>query len=68
MKMVDVVIPIQEFVKLVMTEMIEFCFNVQRLGEQYRQILCLKENLSDDEVVIQMDFAENYMCRSVYEI
>ena len=28
----------------------------------------LKENLADDEAIVQMDFAENYTCQSLEEV
>lgn len=28
----------------------------------------LKENLADDEVIVEMDFAENYTCQSLEEV
>jgi len=41
--------------------------HVQRVREQYQQVRKLKENLPEDEVMVQMDFAENYSCRSLNE-
>jgi hypothetical protein len=35
---------------------------------QYKEIRNLKENLGRTEVVVQMDFAENYTCSNVSEI
>ncbi|XP_060564531.1 uncharacterized protein LOC132723774 [Ruditapes philippinarum] len=42
--------------------------HVQRVREQYQQVRLLKESLPEDEIMVQMDFAENYSCRSLNEI
>ena len=42
--------------------------HIKRVQEQYRQIRTLKENLPENEIVLQMDFAENYSCRSLDEV
>lgn len=35
---------------------------------QYGEIKKLRENLSENEMVVQMDFSENYTCSNVSEI
>jgi hypothetical protein len=39
-----------------------FTEHVDRVGEQYSQIKKLKENIQENEVIVQMDFAENFSC------
>ena len=45
-----------------------FTEHVDRVGEQYSQIQKLKENIQENEVIVQIDFAENFSCRSLDEI
>lgn len=35
---------------------------------QYNQMKVLKENLPDEEAIMQMDFVENYTCQSLEEV
>ena len=46
----------------------DFVQHVKRVQVQYQQLRQLKQELRDDEVIVQMDFAENYSCRSLDEI
>ena len=39
-----------------------------RVRHQYQQLRNLKNNLPDNEAIMQMDFAENFTCRSLEEI
>jgi hypothetical protein len=41
---------------------------IQRVYKQYEEIKRLKENLPTNHLLVQMDFAENYSCKSVEEI
>ena len=49
-------------------QMKAFNEHVNRVKEQYSQVRALKENLPVDEIMLQMDFAENFSCRSLNEI
>jgi hypothetical protein len=40
-----------------------FTEHVDRVGEQYSQIKKLKENIQENEFIVQMDFAENFSCQ-----
>ncbi|KAL3854847.1 hypothetical protein ACJMK2_014086 [Sinanodonta woodiana] len=46
----------------------DFTDHVNRVKEQYSQVRDLKANLPNDEMILQMDFAENFSCRSLNEI
>jgi peptidyl-tRNA hydrolase len=46
----------------------EFKGHVNRVYKQYEEIKRLKENLPTNHLLVQMDFAENYSCKSVEEI
>jgi hypothetical protein len=43
-------------------------YHISLVRNQYKEIRNLKENLGRTEVVVQMDFAENYTCSNVSEI
>lgn len=57
MNAVDAIIPVKDFRD-----------HVMRLRTQYKEILTLKEKLPEHVFLLQMDFTENYMCRSVDEV
>ena len=46
----------------------DFKNHVQRVQRQYKELRNLKQNLPNSEVILQMDFAENFACRSLEEI
>ena len=46
----------------------DFSNHVWRVRKQYEEIKKLKENLSKNHYILQMDFAENYACKSSEEI
>jgi hypothetical protein len=46
----------------------EFKGHVNRVYKQYEEIKRLKENLLTNHLLVQMDFAENFSCKSVEEI
>ena len=46
----------------------EFREHILRISTQYKQLRLLKDSLSDDQLIVQMDFAENYSCQSLDEI
>lgn len=68
MRIVEVSATKSTFVPLLVAEMESFRGHVSRLREQYKQIRTLKDKLPSHEVILQMDFSENYMCRSMEEI
>lgn len=57
-----------EFVKHIDSEVVEFREHVNRIHVQYQEMRKLRETLSGEEIVIWMDFAENYGCTSVEEV
>ena len=46
----------------------KFWGHARRVRVQYEHLKSLKENLAVNEVIVQMDFAENYTCQSVEEV
>ena len=58
----------EAFITLVTEECSRFRKHVSRVQTQYKQIRKLRENLPDNEVLLWMDFAENYNCTSVEEV
>lgn len=49
-------------------DLTEFRDHVDRVHTQYSQLKTLRENLPENEVLIWMDFAENFGCVSVEEV
>lgn len=47
---------------------LEFREHVKRVNNQYAEIRNLRDNLKDGEVLVWMDFAENFNCSSVEEV
>lgn len=68
MRVVEVTSPKSVYLPSRTSEMSAFRGHVDRLREQYKQIRALKDQLLPHEMIAQMDFSENYMCRSVDEI
>ena len=58
----------EEFKKLWVSEVREFKEHIHEVQTQYAQSRLLKQNLPDDEVIVHMDFLENYTCKSAEEI
>ncbi|CAC5372831.1 unnamed protein product [Mytilus coruscus] len=46
----------------------KFCYHYFNIVHQYQALKRLKENLNDNEVVIHMDFSENFNCKYEKEI
>lgn len=42
--------------------------HTKRVVHQFHDVKQLKDNLPDGHVIIQMDFAENYSCRSFEKV
>ena len=58
----------KKFGELFRKEVESFRRHAKRVQIQYGQMKMLKENLTDDEAIVQMDFAENYTCQSLEEV
>lgn len=50
------------------TQKSDFKNHVFRMKRQYEQMRTLKLNLPDHQLIVQLDFAGNYMCRSLEEV
>lgn len=68
MKVVEESLCKDEFVVVFKKEVQEFCDHVFCIRKQYAELSKLKENLPEHEVILQMDFAENFTCRSLDEV
>ena len=68
MKIVEVESESTQFKEDMKMQTKAFTEHVDRVREQYSQIKKLKENIQENEVIVQMDFAENFSCRSLDEI
>ena len=53
---------IEEFKK----DVTDFRAQVNRVKKQYHELRTLKQNLPDSSVIMQMDFRENFSCRSLF--
>ena len=58
----------EQFIEHVQNQMIDFESHVDRMKKQYEQIRHLKQNLPTHHMILQLDFAENYSCRSLEEV
>ena len=67
-KIVESYLPKQEFLQIFEKQADEFDKHVKRVKRQYGEIDRLKESLGKDEVILHMDFAENYLCKSMDEV
>lgn len=56
------------FIDLVLSELTTFREHVHRVQNQYREMRRLRENLPEHDVLVWMDFAENYGCSSMEEV
>ena len=68
MRIVSCTMKRDEFLKFMEEQIKDFTQHVYRVRRQYEECLNIKQNLPKDEVIIQMDFAENYSCKGVDEI
>lgn len=59
---------LQEFQTIVKQKVEVFCEHVSRLRAQYNQLKTYKSTLAKHDVIVQMDFAENYTCRTLDEV
>ncbi|XP_069139329.1 uncharacterized protein [Argopecten irradians] len=58
----------EEFLDQFSTQFEDFEDHVGRVQHQYQELRKLRQNLPIGEVVVWMDFAENYQCSSVEEV
>lgn len=57
-----------QFVDKLQKDLDEFRTHVMVISEQYNAMTVLKDSLKPTEVLVQMDFAENFKCRSKDEV
>ncbi|KAL3862597.1 hypothetical protein ACJMK2_008554 [Sinanodonta woodiana] len=62
---VDEAVAKTDFIHLIDNQTSEFRNHVKRVKVQYQELRNLQENLPDNEVMLWMDFAENFVCTSV---
>jgi hypothetical protein len=67
-KQINQIVDKPEFIELMKIELNQFSGYVDRVRTQYREIKILKENLPENEIIVQMDFVENYTCKSLAEV
>ena len=67
-KIVESTLPKENFISHVESQMKDFEDHISRVKNQYEQIKKLKENLPIHEMIVQLDFAENYSCKSLQEV
>ena len=67
-RIVEKVVPREQFIEQSNTQLDEFKQHVDRVHVQYEQIKLLKQTLPEHHFIIQLDFAENYTCRSHEEV
>ncbi|XP_060569222.1 trichohyalin-like [Ruditapes philippinarum] len=58
----------EQFLVKLEQQMKDFESHVKRVAKQYEEIKRLKQNLPKHEMLLQLDFAENYSCRSLEEV
>lgn len=68
MKVIEQEANITVFKDKVTQEVGEFSSHVQRLRAQFQQLKVNKETLKEHHMIVQMDFAENFSCRSLDEV
>ena len=71
-KMVMRIIPCtmdkNDFIKFMEEQIKEFKQHVYRVRHQYEEPVKIKQHLPKNEIIVQMDFAENYSCKGVDDI
>ena len=68
MKEVDVSVSKAKFIDIFEKDLTEFREHVKRNTNQYTELRSLRENLPKDELLIWIDFAENFGCASIDEV
>ena len=67
-RFVSVKVSTEEFKTIFMNEMESFREHVGRVKSQYKTVKDLKEKLLPGQVMLQMDFAEDYHCQNTDEV
>ena len=67
-KQVQTVVTVENFTKMFMQDVTDFREHVNRVKNQYSQVRRLRENLNDGQVLVWMDFAENFTCAALDEV
>ena len=67
-RIVETVMSKEKFIDHVNSQMSDFNEHVERVSTQYTQIRTLKQHLPEHEMIVQLDFAENFSCRSHEEV
>jgi hypothetical protein len=68
MRIVKTTVKRQDYIESTMKQFELFLQHVDRVRHQYRSAAELKAKLPINEVVVQMDFAENFACQTADEI
>lgn len=68
MKVVESRMSNNEFIEQTVKQTNEFADHVSRVHKQYGEMKRLKEELPQNHVIVQMDFEENYSCKSLNEM
>jgi len=67
-RIVESKVPKEKFIEDFEKQMEDFKGHRSRVQTQYQQIRELKDKIARNEIIVQLDFAENYSCRSVEEV
>lgn len=67
-RLVSVEVPTDEFKTIFKSEIESFREHVSRVKSQYKAVKDLKEKLLPGQVILQMDFAEDYHCQNTDEV
>lgn len=67
-RVVEVEMSRTDFIEMMITAFEEFAAHVKRVKDQYAAVKDMKDKLPDNQVLIQMDFSENYTCNTLEEI
>lgn len=57
-----------QFIQMMLQQYQMFLEHIARVADQYKSLHELKLNLPEDHIIIQMDFAENFLCQTNDEI
>ena len=58
----------ESFCSMIISTFKEFQCHIERVKQQYSRVKKMKEKLPKGQVLIQMDFSENYSCNALEEI
>ncbi|XP_070579275.1 uncharacterized protein [Ptychodera flava] len=67
-RIVDSQMKVGDFIEAFKKQTFDFKDHVERVKTQYAEIRRLKEQLPQHDVIVHMDFAENYSCKTVDEV